>query len=141
MNTVDKKIKFRVWSLQLNRFVDHSIVITAEGKLKQFYVDETGKFSCFSANDSDFAIQEWVGTNDIEGRPIYLGDLVQLHTAANYHASECSDDSHYGLYEVYFDRAFKLKELKPNWFFKVQNQSVSDFNIIKVVGNIFEGVK
>jgi len=32
----------------------------------------------------------------------------------------------------------KLKEIKPNWFFKVIDNDCASFNIMKVVGNIFE---
>ena len=81
--------------------------------------------------------QQYLGRKDVDGKDIYDGDLVELHTAANDHAVGVKG-YHCGLYEIYWDRKYKLKEIKPNWFFEVKNGDCANFNIMKVVGNVFE---
>ena len=84
--------------------------------------------------------QQYLGRKDVDGKDIYDGDLVELHTAANDHAVGVKEN-HYGLYQIYWDQKYKLKEIKPNWFLKVIDNDYNDcgnFNIMKVVGNVFE---
>ena len=81
--------------------------------------------------------QQYLGRKDVDGQDIYDGDLVELHTAANDHAVAVKG-YHCGLYEIYWDRKYKLKEIKPNWFFEVVDNDCANFNIMKVVGNVFE---
>ena len=81
--------------------------------------------------------QEYTGLKDKDGKEIYCGDIVELHTAANDKAKGIKDN-HCGLYEIYWDRKYKLKEIKSNWFLKVIDNDCASFNIMKVVGNVFE---
>ena len=81
--------------------------------------------------------QQYLGMKDIDGQDIYEGDVVGLYTAANDRAIGIKEN-HCGLYEIYWDRKYKLKEIKSNWFLKVVDKDCANFNIMKVVGNIFE---
>ena len=81
--------------------------------------------------------QQYLGRKDVDGKDIYDGDLVGLHTAANDHSVGVKEN-HYGLYQIYWDRKYKLKEITPNWFLKVIDNDCANFNIVKVVGNVFE---
>jgi uncharacterized phage protein (TIGR01671 family) len=139
---MNNRLKFRVWSVNDRRFIksiyhDHAdcyIFINAmygNPVILSKYGDEV------ELDEKDYVIQQYTGLNDKDNNPIFEGDLVELHTAANDHAKNVKDN-HYGLYEIYWDRKYKLKEIKPNWFFKVVDNNCASFNIMKVVGNVFE---
>ena len=130
-----RELKFRVWDIE-----------------KKFYLNQDDEFHfyepdrgwqcpiplCECLRDKKrYVVQQYAGMRDENNYLIFEGDLVELHTAANDHAKNLKDN-HYGLYEIYWDRKYKLKEIKPNWFLKVIDNDFASFNIMKVVGNVFK---
>jgi uncharacterized phage protein (TIGR01671 family) len=116
-----RELKFRVWDEKYNCWDKSSLLIYPNEEIKK-----QGR-----------VIQWFTGLKDKYGKEIYEGDIIELHTAANDKAKDVKDN-HCGLYEIYWDRKYKLKEIKSNWFFKVVDNDCASFNILKVVGNVFE---
>ena len=118
---MSRELKFRAWDEKYNCWDESPITCYPYEEFKK-----QGR-----------TIQWSTGLKDIDNKDIYDGDLVELHTAANDHAVGVKEN-HYGLYQIYWDRKYKLKEIKPNWFLKVIDNDCANFNIMKVVGNVFE---
>ena len=118
---MSRELKFRAWDEKYNCW-------------------DKSPITCYPYEDfkkQGRTIQWSTGLKDIDNKDIYDGDLVELHTATNDHAVAVKG-YHYGLYQIYWDQKYKLKEIKPNWFFKVIDNDCANFNIMKVVGNVFE---
>lgn len=118
---MSRELKFRAWDEKYNCW-------------------DKSPITCYPYEDfkkQGRTIQWSTGLKDIDNKDIYDGDLVELHTAANNHAVGVKEN-HYGLYQIYWDQKYKLKEIKPNWFLKVIDNDCANFNIMKVVGNVFE---
>ena len=118
---MSRELKFRAWD-------------------EKYHCWDKSPITCYPYEDfkkQGRTIQWSTGLKDIDNKDIYDGDLVELHTAANDHAVGVKEN-HYGLYQIYWDQKYKLKEIKPNWFLKVIDNDCANFNIMKVVGNIFE---
>lgn len=106
-----------------------------------------------------FKVVQFTGKLDIEGKEIYEGDYVELHYAHG-------NDLGRGLYEVFWGNCgFELKCHKKAWgdvIFQLPEENkfqeengkyfvpskvvidtmpLGRFNICKVIGNIFEGIK
>jgi len=117
-----RELKFRVWDEKYNCWDKSSLLIYPNEEIKK-----QGRI-----------IQWFTGLKDIYSKEIYEGDIIELHTAANDKAKDVKDN-HCGLYEIYWDRCYKLKTIKPNWFFIPNFESpAADYNIMKVVSNVFE---
>ena len=117
-----RELKFRVWDEKYNCWDKSSLLIYPNEEIKK-----QGRI-----------IQWLTGLKDIYGKEIYEGDIIELHTAANDHAIGVKGN-HCGLYEMYWDRYYKLKTIKPNWFFVPTFEGpAADYNIMKVVSNVFE---
>jgi uncharacterized phage protein (TIGR01671 family) len=117
-----RESKFRVWDEKYNCWDKSSLLIYPNEEIKK-----QGRI-----------IQWFTGLKDKSGKEIYEGDIIELHTAANDKAKDVKDN-HCGLYEIYWDRCYKLKTIKPNWFFIPNFESpAADYNIMKVVSNVFE---
>ena len=132
---MNNRFKFRVWDKLAERMIYHH-----NDNQQHFIIDLNGQFHNLQngSGGDDYVIQQYTGLNDINGKEVYDGDLVELHTAANDHAIGVKGN-HCGLYEMYWDRYYKLKTIKPNWFFVPTFEGpAADYNIMKVVGNIFE---
>ena len=138
---MNNRFKFRVWDKITNQYLQElgiyywHIPYSLDGE------EITGEANLVGLSEllkhDNFVTQQYTGLTDINDNPIFEGDLVELHTATNDHAKNVKDN-HCGLYEIYWDRKYKLKEIKPNWFLKVVDNDCASFNIMKVVGNIFE---
>ena len=118
---MSRELKFRAWDEKYNCW-------------------DKSPITCYPYEDfkkQGRTIQWSTGLKDLDNKDIYDGDLVELHTAANDHAVGVKEN-HYGLYQIYWDQKYKLKEIKPNWFLKVIDNDCANFNIMKVVGNVFE---
>jgi uncharacterized phage protein (TIGR01671 family) len=131
---MNRQIKFRVWNKpakcfiqDINNEIATFTLLTLSDYLKEYSI----------SNIDHLIFQQYTGLNDLTGKEIYEGDLVELHTDSNDHAIGIKEN-HCGLYEIYWDRKYKLKEIKPNWFLEVKNGDCANFNIMKVVGNVFE---
>jgi uncharacterized phage protein (TIGR01671 family) len=149
-------LSFRIWDKALSKWVEeyqcgtHAMTetyISLDGSVTKFSAgfpdrdeeplwskDDTGLYfhgGEWWKNEERYVVQRGTGMNDIEEKEIYEGDLVELHQAIQ--------PTGFGLYEVFYKRAsFQLKEIKPNWAINFMNPYLSDYNICKVVGNIFE---
>jgi hypothetical protein len=148
-------ILLRIWDKALNKWVEdycagtHAMTesyITLDGRVTKFSAgfpdrDEEPLWSKDTdllfrdgkwwKNEERYVVQRGTGMNDINGKEIFEGDLVELHHAIQ--------PTGFGLYEVFYKRAsFQLKEIKPNWVINFLNPYLHDYNICKVVGNIFE---
>jgi uncharacterized phage protein (TIGR01671 family) len=130
-----REYKFRVWDLEKKFYLN-------QDEEFHFYEPDRGWQCpiplCECLRDKKrYVVQQYTGMRDENNYLIFEGDLVELHTAANDHAKNIKEN-HYGLYEIYWNRKYKLSEIKPNWFFKVIDNDCASFNIMKVVGNVFE---
>jgi uncharacterized phage protein (TIGR01671 family) len=139
---MNNRLKFRVWDKITNQYLQElgiyywHIPYSLDGE------KITGEANLVGLSEllrhDNFVAQQYTGLNDINGKEVYDGDLVELHTAANDHAIGVKGN-HCGLYEMYWDRCYKLKTIKPNWFFVPTFEGpAADYNIMKVVGNVFE---
>lgn len=128
------KLKFRVWDKKHKFYVwDRSVYLSGDGELEVF--------NCKTRNKDYFVIQQFTGKIDIVGTEIYEGDICEMHMSAN---DKSNVKEQYGVYVVYRgdNGEFKIKTIKKNWFHCFgDNAMIYDFNILKVIGNIFENKK
>lgn len=130
------------------------------------YTSVSGKGPCIQIlphEKEKYHIQQFTGKLDREGKEIYEGDLVDLVFTGNIMSPDIKEA--YGLYEVLWNNQFSrfdLKVIKKNWFdtvFITEEESkkrtidwencpgiivlqkpLGNYNICKVVGNIYEKI-
>lgn len=119
---------------------------------------EKGKAGLHTLKAEDrFVIQQYTGKNDINGRKMFGGDLVQMR-----YATQPDLQDSLGIYEIYYDTrwaAFYLRVIKKNWFdgqfitekdakkmtidprcpvSPILTRPLGDFGICEVIGNIYD---
>lgn len=73
---------------------------------------------------------------DIDGREIFVGDMVEMYTAATLSLknNEGLMEKSAGIYKVVCrNNEFILKEIEPNWFLPYHGKPIGQFNILKVI--------
>jgi hypothetical protein len=139
--------KFRVWDTKQNKFIDsippkeYMLDPDSEWDRRDIDIDPSIHPDHIFRNDFNgrLIFQQYIGKDDVYRTPIYEGDLVELHTAENIHIQNIKSSIHSGIYKIYWDDYYKLETIKNNWFFVPGfSDNASSYNIMKVVGNIFE---
>jgi uncharacterized phage protein (TIGR01671 family) len=147
---MNNTLKIRVWDKTKNQYLNDSFFCIYKNHAYKLEIGSTQYLSNGSSYnpvqfsedehglpyyDRQLIIQQYTGMNDLDGKEIYEGDLIELHNVYN----GSLNDNDYGLYEVVFDRCYKLKTIKNNWFLpKSKYHDIHEFNIMLVVGNIFQ---
>lgn len=91
-------------------------------------------------NLKNWIVQRYTDRNDLDGKEMCEGDLVELEYALQ---SNSNVEDSKGVYEIYYEKGcFYLKEHKQNWFtsdFTMNSdQPLHRYNICRIIGNIFE---
>jgi len=151
---MNREIKFRAYHPKKGWYPLAPFYIigetTAFDLLKQYFLEEY--------NDI-VVIQQYTGKNDINGNPIYEGDLVEFVYAVQ---GDNSPKASYGVYEIFYNdysAAFYLRVIKKNWFdsqfrtttevrvystnpdcplIEITELPLMNYGICRVIGNIFD---
>lgn len=135
-----RKFKFRVWNVAAEKFVTRysgkfgwpdfsEIKLSLDGEL---FVESGGSKETLCS--SDFIIQQFTGLQDLDGKDIYEGDVLEIYI--NYSNSK---ESRYGLvhyhYHQYLIGVYDLAYSKDRM---INNNYCSILDAGPVAGNIFE---
>ena len=114
-------MKFRVWDKKFKRFIEGGELIFKLYGEEDFEisVNELG-FDSGEGRQNDFEISQFIGLKDINGKDIYVGDIVELK------------DDVSSTYEIIFCNE------KASFMLKNENRLNNITNNLKIVGNIFE---
>jgi len=135
----NREIKFRVWSKELNRFLGkEEYCLDLDGKLifvgfsQNYHTD--GSVNLKAVAPSSYALQQFTGLTDKNGKEIYEGDIVKFFRPELKIINQI--EKIYICSVIYKDAEFRIEDLK-NKTFHVLN-SFSSKHIYEVIGNIFE---
>ena len=132
----NQKIKVRVWSKPLERFLTKDEwFLDFDGDLYFIEHDEDSNQWHVRVHEESYVVQQYTGLKDSKGKEIYEGDVVKIIY-----------DKAIG--EVYFDfnlGAFRLKDKSSKSYpittyrFDEANKPIGLVNVAdEVIGNIFE---
>ena len=136
-----KKLKYRVWDVEKNEFLksyaDLGLMFFTNYSRNDTY-KIVGVDWFISANNNEnplrYIVTEYVGMDDMEGNPIYDGDIVELHVA--------KQTTGFGKYLVKSFRAkYILKPILHNFVLNFYTNDLSEYNITKVIGNKFKNIE
>ena len=86
----------------------------------------------FNHNQNDFVIEQWSGGYDLNEKPIYQGDLVEVNGFMKYEVD--FDFTQFRLCKRFFD------DIPLRNFYK-DNYEIGDIYNVQIVGNIHERTK
>lgn len=127
-----KEIKFRVWSIKYNQWMNHCAVIDCLGDIGSHFIakHDNGKIEerLVALPKEENVIQQFTGLKDSKGAEIYEGDIIftandTLRTVV-WSESEC--------------RFVAKIDDKDNYPFSVSSWLTKNYPNLEVKGNIFE---
>lgn len=128
----NRKIKVRVWSKPLERFLTKDEwFLDFDGDLHFIEYDEdSNQYWPDRVPEENYVVQQYTGLKDSKGKEIYEGDIVKYHRGFESEKEIRELTSHIKFQDAAF--GFDMKGFN-DMFMSLENDSY-----IEVIGNIFE---